>query len=105
MSGGFLPVPHSKNSTPPCDSGNPPADPQGGFCCRCDKTTRTNPEGNVTNNIPPSLSLLIGYITFIPLTEKHRMTDTIDPRILAILSREDITYEEKRRLIDLLLGR
>jgi hypothetical protein len=33
------------------------------------------------------------------------MTDTIDPRILAILSREDITYEEKRRLIDLLLGR
>jgi hypothetical protein len=47
----------------------------------------------------------MGYITFIPLTEKHRMTDTIDPRILAILSREDITYEEKRRLIDLLLGR
>ena len=26
---------------------------------------------------PPSLSLLIGYITVIPLTEKHRMTYAI----------------------------
>ena len=47
----------------------------------------------------------MGYITFIPLTEKHSMTDTIDPRILDILRREDITYERKRALIDALLGR
>jgi hypothetical protein len=33
------------------------------------------------------------------------MSDTLDPRILDILRREGLTYEEKRALIDALLGR